>query len=137
MPDGKLGNKRLAVEREIQLFDRLFGAKLHVGAIQRLQTFAESFDQRVVNERLAIENDILRDRKAGNQRKFLMDHADAGFQRIVRAVEIGFLAADVEFALVASRLGDHIHAEQNVHQRRLPRAVLPHQTKDPSLAQAE
>ena len=58
-----------------------------------------------------------------------MHHADAGLKRIKRILEVYFLVVDVDLAFVSAGCCNHGHAEQDVHQRGLAGAVLPHQAQ--------
>ena len=55
----------------------------------------------------------------------LVDHADAGADRIARAAELDRLAVDQDLALVGP-----VEAGEDVHQRGLAGAVLAEQAED-------
>ena len=66
-----------------------------------------------------------------------MDHADPGLQRVEGGVEHRLFAVDEDLALIAAGLPDYIHAEEDLHQRGLARAVLAAQAQNLSRTQRE
>jgi len=78
------------------------------------------------------EDDILRHGLGGNQHEVLMDHAQAGRDRIARGPETDALAFHVDRA--GFRL---VEAGQHVHQGALAGAILAQQRVDLALAQVE
>ena len=59
-----------------------------------------------------------------------MDHADPRLERLVGRGEANGAAVHEHRPLVAARLRDDRHTEQDVHQSGLSRAVLAHEPQD-------
>ena len=78
--------------------------------------------RRGIQKGLVPENDVLGDRERRHQHEMLVHHSDAVGDGIVRTVDANRLAVDPNLALV--RL---VQAVDDVHQRRLARAVLAQQ----------
>jgi hypothetical protein len=72
--------------------------------------------------RLAPDEQVLRDREVGHQVELLMDDGDTELLRVLGRGRLIRLAVERELALV-----DRVDAGQDLHQRRLAGAVLPHQ----------
>ena len=68
------------------------------------------------------EENVLGDRQLGNEIELLVDHADAELERVARAGDLHRLIANADLAAVLP-----IGAAENLHQRRLPGAVLAEQ----------
>ena len=75
--------------------------------------------------RLDAEHDVLGDREHRHQHEVLVHHADAGPDRVARALEPHRLAVDEDLALVGP-----VEPAEDVHQRRLAGAVLAEQAED-------
>ena len=82
--------------------------------------------------RLRAEEDVLGDRKVGDDRKLLMHHADAGIQRVAGGAEAHLLAVELHRA---GEIG--MHAGDDLHQRRLAGAVLADEAVDLAGAERE
>ena len=74
---------------------------------------------------LDAEHDVLGDGEHRHEHEVLVDHADAGGDRVARAAERDRLAVDQDLALVGL-----VEAVQDVHQRGLAGAVLAEQGED-------
>ena len=68
---------------------------------------------------LAAEDDVLEHGEVVGEHEVLVDHADAGLDRVGRGGEAHLLAVDQHRALVGG-----LHAVEDLHQRRLAGAVL-------------
>ena len=79
-------------------------------------------EQDLLAGRLDPEHDVLRDRHHRDEHEVLVDHADSQVDRIARRPHRNRLPLDPELALV--RL---VETVEDVHQRRLARAVLAEQ----------
>ena len=66
-----------------------------------------------------------------------MHHADARRQGVEGRAEGRLLPVDEDVAAVAAGLPDDVHAEEDLHQRALARAVLSAQAQDLPRAQGE
>ena len=66
-----------------------------------------------------------------------MHHADAGLQRVEGGIENGLLPVQQDLPLIAAGFADHVHAEQDLHERALARAVFAHQADDLPLPQGQ
>ena len=71
---------------------------------------------------MTAQEDVLRRAQLGRQRQFLVHEVDAQLLRLARRPRPHGLALPQHL----SRIGGH-DAADNVHERRLARAVLPHQ----------
>ena len=76
-------------------------------------------------DRLDAEHDVLGDGEDRDQHEVLVDHADAGADRVAGAAELDRLAVDEDLALVRP-----VEAGEDVHQRGLAGAVLAEQAED-------
>ena len=74
---------------------------------------------------LCAENDVFQNGKGFAEHEVLVDHADAGFDRLFRGVEVEWLAEDPHGALVG-----HVEAVEDRHQRGFARAVLTYDAVD-------
>ena len=106
---------------DAQLCQELSGGRRHGPAV----------DDRPAH-RLAAEEDVLRDRPLRQEVELLVDDADAGSLGILRVAEAHFLAGHAN----RSGLGD-VRSGEDLHQRRLARAVLAQHRVDLSGAQVE
>ncbi len=75
--------------------------------------------------RLVAEHDVLGDGEDRDQHEVLVDHADAGRDRVAGAGEVLDLVVEDDLALVGL-----VEAVEHVHQRRLAGAVLAEQAVD-------
>src|SRR5207302_12225 len=66
------------------------------------------------------EHKVLGDREGGCQPEMLVDHPDAGFDRVARRREAHGFAVKKDLALIRA-----VEASQNIRQGRFSRAVLP------------
>ena len=104
----------------------------HAGRIDIRFKFAQQFfgprqlggsiDESEAGARLGTEGDILRYRQIRDGHQFLMDHCDARDQGIVWRGELGIAFAPFDLTAVGA-----IETGDNLHQRRLPSAILAHQ----------
>jgi hypothetical protein len=76
-------------------------------------------------ERVPAHDDVLRHREVGEERRLLIDDGDAGRAGVGRGAEVHDLAVDEHLAAV-----EPDHAGEQLDERRLARAVLPHQRAD-------
>ena len=125
------------VDLHAHLLDGLGGAAVHLLVVQGVEPLAEDLGDHVSLLGLPVEEDILRGGEAGDQGELLVDHADARLQRVKGGVEHRLLAVEEDVALIAAGLPDHIHAEEDLHQCGLARAVLAAQAQDLALAQGK
>ena len=95
--------------------------------VQRLQQLLRLDVQRAEARQqfFVAELDVLRRRHGRHQARLLVDHADAGGERVARLLEIDRLAVDIDFAR-----GQPDRARDRLAQRRLAGAVLADQRMD-------
>ena len=74
---------------------------------------------------LGAEDDVLEDGEVVGEHEVLEHHADAGLDRVRRGVQGDLVAVDLDRARVR-----RLHAVEDLHQRRLAGAVLPHDRVD-------
>ena len=137
VPDRHIADDHVRVDRNAHLADRLGGAGVHFFIIQRVQPVAEHLGEYILFLRLTIEQNIFGGRKAGNQGKLLMHHADAGMQRIKRRAEADLLAVKQDVAVIPTGIADDFHAEKDFHQRRFACAVFTDETEHFTCVQRE
>src|SRR3569833_1355027 len=70
---------------------------------------------------LVAQEDVLRDRQVRHQRELLVDDHDADVLAVADAAELRDLAVEDDLAVIAA---GRVDAGQDLHQRRLPGAVL-------------
>ena len=99
---------RLGIEREAMLGDQLARLALHRTLVEQRPSLP-----------FAPEEEILGDREVRRQQRFLVHHRDADGMGVRRTVEIHRLPAPTHHAAIALQ-----HARDDLHQRRLTRAVL-------------
>ena len=134
---GHTADDHLGVDLHAHLLNGRRGPAVHLLVIQGVEPLTENLGDHILLLGLPVEQNVLGGGEAGDQRELLVDHADARLQRVEGGVEHRLLAADEDVALIAAGLPDHVHAEENLHQRGLARAVLTAQAQDLSLAQRE
>ena len=66
-----------------------------------------------------------------------MHHADAGSQRVKGRFKLHLLAVDQNIALIAAGLADHVHTEEDLHERALTGAVFAAEAQDLTCLQRE
>ena len=137
MPDGHLRDDHLGVEVDAEGVDGPFRPFPHVVAIQGLEPLAEDLDEEVVLRGLAVQEDVLGSGKARDEGELLVHVADAGVEGVEGVGETDLLAVEGHLSLETARLGDHRHAEQDVHEGALARAVLAHQAQNLALPERE
>ncbi len=91
----------------------------------RLGVHRRPVDAAAAAEELAPHEDVLHDREVGEERRLLVDHRDACVLGVGRRAEVDAVATEQEVAAVAA-----VHAGDDLDQRRLAGAVLPHQGVD-------
>ena len=135
---------RLAIERledldalllaDAELLDR--GVRVDDQAVARRQLAHALARRREIElrvlARLRAEHDVLDDGHHRDQHEVLVHHADAEADGIRRARHLDPLAADVDLSLVGA-----VEAVEDVHERRLARAVLTQQRVHLALSQVE
>ena len=82
--------------------------------------------------RLDLEHDVLGDRHHRDQHEVLVHHPDPAVDRVLGRAEHDLLAVEQDLALVGP-----VEAVEDVHQRRLARAVLAEEREHLALAQVE
>ena len=137
VPDRHLGDEHVGVEPDAELVDGRLGALLHGSPVEDAHPVAEDVVEGARPHGLAIEHDVLGGREAGNQAEFLVHHADARVESVEGAAEVDLLAVDADAALVAPRLGDDRHPEEDPHQGGFTGAVFPHEAQDLSRLELE
>ncbi|MPN35608.1 hypothetical protein SDC9_183106 [bioreactor metagenome] len=115
---------------DADLVKRCLRVFAHPQAVQAFQAAAEHPADRVGPGDLAVELNIFCHRKAGDQHKLLMDHADPKFDRLMRRLDPDVLAFHLDIALKSAGTGDHRHTEQYIHQGGLARSVFTEQCMD-------
>ena len=78
------------------------------------------------------EGEVVRDRQRLDEAKVLVHHPDPGVDRVARRMELDEAAGDLDLAFVRP-----VEAGEDVHQRRLPGAVLPEERVDLSRRDVE
>ena len=71
-----------------------------------------------------VEQYVLRSCKSGDQREFLVHHADARRYGVKGRIEFYRLPFNLDFAAISPCFADHVRAEKNAHQGRFARAVF-------------
>ena len=103
-----------------ELPDARVGVHLHVERLGDLAHLPHARSPAQPQPRLVpAEHQVLRDGQRLDQPKVLVDHADAGCERVPRRVEPHGLAEQLDLSVVRA-----VEARQHVHQRGLARAVL-------------
>ena len=97
-----------------------------------LALHARPVDDAAGKHRLHAEEHVLGHRQVGHHGQFLVHHADAVGQRVMRRMELDRLAVDAHLALEAV-----IDAGDDLHHRRLAGAVLADEAVDLALAEAK
>ena len=82
-------------------------------------------DESSEDQRLAAKEDVLGRGQLGNQVEFLVDDRDAGALRVLNAGEENRRALDPDLAVIVD-----VHSGEDLHQGRLARAILPHESMD-------
>ena len=82
--------------------------------------------------RVEAQQHVLRDRLRRHEREVLVDHPDAGRDRVARRAQVGVLPADPDATLIGT-----VQTCEHVHQRALAGAVLPEERVDLALAHVE
>ena len=113
--DAELGDERVGLDREAVDPDRA----------RRIRFSRRTEVEPDRRARLVSEHDVLGDGEVVGEHEVLMHHADAEGDRITRRLEALLLAAHADDALVGTLL-----AVEDLHQRRLPGAVLAHDCVD-------
>jgi hypothetical protein len=99
-------------------------------SIQGLIIFAGEIADDGGRQVFPVQLDIAGNRKAGQQHEFLMNHSNAKRHRLLGRINMDIRAVVLNSAFKASRIPDHSHSEEYVHQRRFARAILAHQSDD-------
>ena len=102
-----------------------------------LEPVSEHFHEEVVFRGFAVQEDVLGGSEPGDEREFLVDVTDAGFECIEGVGKVHFFAFQEDFPFEAARLADDRHSEKDVHEGALARAVLSDQTEDLSFLEGE
>ena len=124
MAHGHTADDHFRVDLHAHLLDGRGGPPVHLLVVQGVEPLAEDLGDHILFLGLPIEEDILCGGEAGNQGELLVDHADAGLQRVEGGVEHRLLPVDDDVALIAAGLPDNVHTEEDFHQCGLTRAVL-------------
>ena len=125
---GHTADDHFRVDLHAHLLDGRGGPPVHLLVVQGVEPLAEDLGDHILFLGLPIEEDILCGGEAGNQGELLVDHADAGLQRVEGGVEHRLLPVDDDVALIAAGLPDNVHTEEDFHQCGLTRAVLTAET---------
>ena len=122
LADADVLDARVRVDRELErlrdLLDPFLGCVL--------------VEQHLLARGLDSQHDVLGDRHHRDQHEVLVDHADPQVDRVARRAHLDRLAVDQDLALVRP-----VEAVEDVHQRRLPGAVLAEQGVNLAAAQVE
>ena len=86
---------------------------------------------------LSVEQNVFSGREAGDQRKLLMDHADARSKRVKRRGESDLLPVYENVSAVAARFPDNVHSEKNLHEGAFTGTVFPDKTENLARLQRE
>ena len=105
--------------------------------IQRIQPGAKGLRDDALFRGFPVEQDVFGGGEAGDQGKFLVDHADPGGQCVKWIGELDLLPIDQHLALISAGLPDHIHTKEDLHQRALAGTVFSHKAKDLTCLQRE
>ena len=122
MPTGRLPMRGRRIDVEAEAGELLLRLALH----------ARPVDHAAGDHRLRAEKDVLGDGQIGNDRQFLVHHADAGRERVARRAQMDGLAGHPHLALEAV-----MHAGDDLHHRRFAGAVLADKAVDFALHQRE
>ena len=110
LADADVLDTRLRVDREAETVRQFLHALLRRAVVEEDR----------VRRRLVAEDDVLGDGHHRDEHEVLVHHADAVGDRVLRRVKGHRLPVDQDLPLVGP-----IQAVEDVHQRRLPGAVLP------------
>jgi hypothetical protein len=88
-------------------------------------------------QNFTVEKDVLGSGEPWDQRKFLVNHANACLEGIMWVPKTNFLAIDVNLAGIASGLGNDAHPEEDVHQGRLAGTILANKAEDLAAVQVD
>jgi hypothetical protein len=128
--DRHAGERQPLVDAQADLVERAPGIGAGGAAVDERERRPEQARQQVGDRRLAVELDVLRDREAGDQHELLVHHAETRRHRLAGRGELHLGAVEHDAAAIAAGVVDHRHAEQDVHEGGLARAVLAHQRVD-------
>lgn len=117
--DRQRADERVRPEIRAEPLEHVLTAARHRGAVDRAPAA-------VAAAQLAADMDVLRDAQVRREAELLIDHRDARFARGERPVDRDRPAVDQD---LATGIG-LIRARQDLHERRLARAVLAHQRMD-------
>ena len=120
--DGQLAHHAGGIQTDAQIVEQRLRHARHLAVIDQAK--------RVLG--FAPDPDVLGHRHRVHQVQFLMDHGDAGIQRIQRRADIELAPGETHLAPVGV-----IDAGDDLHQRGLARAVLAHQCVDRAGADLE
>ena len=132
-----IADDHVSADLDAHFVNGLGGALLDLLIIQRIQPGAEGLGDDALFRGFPVEQDVFGGGKAGDQGKFLVDHADAGGQCVKRVGELDLLPIDQNLSLIPAGLSDHIHAKEDLHQRALTGAVFSHKAQDLTCLQRE
>ena len=135
MADRHIADDHVGVDVDAHFFNGCRCTAVHLLIIERVQTAAEHLGDDVFLLGLTVEQNILRRRKAGDQRKLLMHHADTGCQCVKGGVEGDLFTVDENISAVPAGLTDDVHAEEDLHQRALARTVFADKAEHLALAE--
>ncbi len=110
--DRKIADLCLRVDGDVQTVEQFRRLAVHFLMIDEAET----------GERFASDPDVLGHRHRRHQVQFLVDHGDAVFQRVERRLQLDLDTLELHAATVGM-----INAGEDLHQRRLARAVFAHQ----------
>ena len=125
-----IADRHVRIDLHAHFINGLFGQLCHLLVIQSVQTISEYLGDHTLFPRFAVEQDIFSGREAGDQGKFLMDHADTCMQGIEGGVEADLLTVNQHVALISAGLSDHVHTKEKLHQGALAGAVFAHKTQN-------
>ena len=137
MTDGHFVDPHAFVDLESHLINGGLRASGHFVIIEGVQTFTEDLGDDVAFFGFAVEKNILRGGEARDQGKLLMDHADPGGQRVEGGGEADGFPVQQNLALIAARFPDHVHPEEDFHERALAGAVFAAETEHLTLGQRQ
>ena len=137
MADGHLADQHVLVNRKAHLFDGGLSTAGHLVIVERIQTVSENLGDHVALLRFAVEQDVLGRGETRDQRKLLMNHANAGGERVKGRRKVHFFSVQKNLPFVTAGFADHVHAEKDLHQRALAGAVLTAEAEHLALTERE
>ena len=135
--DGHVADHHFAVDIHAHHFDGGGSTLVHLCAFQYIHTISEYFGDHVFPGWFSVQQYVFCGSKAGDQGKFLMHHANAGFNGIKRRREVDGFAVQDDLTAISAGLADHVRSEKDPHESGLAGTVFAHQSDDFSFTQRQ